>query len=65
MLYKFSENHYINPDQVTNIEIIKTKKINELRFTFLAGYSKCFPYDSKELAKEKLLDYVEFCNGYD
>ena len=65
MLYKFSENHYINPDQVVSIDVRKTENINELRFTFLAGYSKCIPYDSEGLAKKKLLEYVDFCNGYD
>ena len=65
MLYKFNEIHYINPDQVVSIDVIKAENINELRFTFLAGYSKCFTYDSEKIAKEKLLDYVHFCNGYD
>ena len=65
MLYKYNETHYINTDQVVSIDVRKTENIDELRFTFLAGYSKCFPYDSEIIAKEKLLDYVEFCNGYD
>ena len=65
MLYKFSDNHYINTDQVVNVVIIKTKKVNELRFTFINGNSTCFPCDSEEIAKERLNDYVHSCSGYD
>ena len=59
MLYKISEDHYINTDQVVSVEI----RGDELRFTFLAGYSKSFTDDSKEITEQKLNDYVHFCNG--
>ena len=63
MLYKIIKNCYINTDQVVSVDLRKPENMYELRFTFTAGYSRSFTFDSKNIAEQKLNDYVVLCNS--